>query len=442
MTHFVNPEGWKVIVVGKGSREHVLAARLASSPQVREVIVAPGNAGTAREFRNAAEVRAEDIPAIRALARQERPDLVIIGPEAPLVLGVADALREDGFLVFGPGRSGAQLEGSKAFFKAFAKSAGLPTPHYEAFTNPELAHRYLDTLDALPVIKADGLCAGKGVIVPDSRAEAHAAIDLMLIERRFGDAGALILIEERVSGQEVSLHFVTDGRSFVVLPSAQDHKRLRDGDEGPNTGGMGAYAPTPLVDEALLGRMLEQLVKPTVHGLHQQGLSFQGVLFAGCMVDSTGALTVLEFNARFGDPETTVILPLLEEDVAVLLMNAARGELGPSRLAESEGYAAAVVLAAHGYPSAPRAGDEITGWDELLHDGVYLAHAGTATDAAGRTVTAGGRVLTVTATAASLQEALLHAYEAADRIHFDGKQLRRDIGAQALSGYEVRREGA
>jgi phosphoribosylamine---glycine ligase len=425
--------GMRVLLVGSGAREHALGTRLRASEHVDEVIVAPGNGGTERELRNAPLASLGDVAAIVNLAREERPDLIVIGPEAPLVAGAADALREAGFQVFGPGRLGAQLEGSKAFFKAFALRHGIPTAACEMFTDAGAAHAYIDAAGRPLVVKADGLCAGKGVVVARTAEQAHAAVDAMLVERVFGAAGAVILVEELIEGSEASVHFLTDGKGYLVLPAAQDHKRLLDGDAGPNTGGMGAYAPAPLVDEAMARRIEEQVVRPTLRGLHADGIPFRGVLFAGMMITPSGDPYVLEYNTRFGDPETEVLMAVLDEDVPALLTAVAAGRLERAGAADADGAAACVVLAAEGYPGKPRAGDEITGLDEAGHiDGVYVLHAGT-TREAGRVVTSGGRVLCVTAHAPTLADAVARAYEGCARIGFDGMQLRRDIGHQALA---------
>lgn len=424
-------EGWKILVLGKGAREHALATSLAASDRVDEVVVAPGNGGTAVELRNASISNIDDPAAVVALARAEEVDLVVVGPEAPLVAGVADALRDAGIAVFGPGAAGAQLEGSKSFFKRFARKHGIPTADFEIFTDAAAAHRYVDEAKRPLVVKADGLCAGKGVVVAKTAEEAHAAIDRCLVEKAFGDAGATVLIEEIILGEEASVHFVTDGKSFVLLPTAQDHKRLRDGDKGPNTGGMGAYAPAPLVDEEVRERIVDQIIGPTLKGLRADGLDFRGVLFAGLMINGEGDPLMLEYNVRFGDPETAAIVPILDEDLAQMLMDAALANLSAPRRANVEGHAAAVVLAAEGYPESPRSGDEIDGIDEAAKiEGVYAFHAGTQ-KRDDKLVTAGGRVFAVSAVGSTLDEAIEAAYRGCDKISFRGKLLRRDIGARA-----------
>jgi phosphoribosylamine--glycine ligase len=416
----------RVLVLGSGAREHALATRLAASEKVGEVIVAPGNGGTEREHTNAAIASLEDPVAVVALAKEHAPDLVVIGPEAPLVAGVANALREAGFAVFGPGRDGARLEGSKSFFKMFATRHHLPTADFELFTDPKAAHAYVDASTKKLVVKADGLCAGKGVVVAADKAEAHQAIEDMLVARVFGQAGACIVIEEQLAGEEASVHFLTDGRGYLVLPAAQDHKRIFDGDKGPNTGGMGAYAPAALVTEAIAEKIRTRIVEPTVHGLATDGVDFREPM-------------LLEYNVRFGDPETEVLMAVLDEDVPHLLMSVAKGELREAGAAKADGFAAAVVMAAASYPGKPRVGDAISGLEEASRvDGVFVLHAGTKRSG-DRVETNGGRVLAVTAHDESLERAIGNAYEAVGKIAFEGAQWRRDIGKREM---ERRRRNA
>jgi phosphoribosylamine--glycine ligase len=345
-------------------------------------------------------------------------------------VGVVDALEQAGFAAFGPRRDAAMLEGSKAFLKRFATRHGIPTARYLVTSDITEAEAFIRKRGAPIVVKADGLCAGKGVVVAGSVDEARAAARAMLVERRFGDAGATIVIEERIVGAEASVHAVTDGERIFVLPAARDHKRVGDGDTGPNTGGMGAYAPVQEMTPELLARIEREILLPTVHGMRDEGRPFRGVIFAGLMVTPVGEPMLLEHNARFGDPECEVLMALLDGDVAELLASAARGELDPSSVSVAQDrHAAVVVLAAQGYPGAPRTGDIISGVLAAAEvPGVTVHHAGTRRDG-GRLLTAGGRVLAVTAAGATLAEARSRAYQAADRIHFDGVQMRRDIGS-------------
>ena len=404
--------------------------------------MAPGNTGTAQEKGpGQAGIRRAPMPsgltpeASVDLAKREGADLVVVGPEAPLCAGVVDALADAGILAFGPRKKAAVLEGSKAFLKELASRHRIPTAPFVIVRSIEEADAAIRERGAPLVVKADGLCAGKGVVVAGSVDEALAAAREMLVERRFGDAGAAVILEDLVRGDEVSVHAVTDGRSLLVLPAARDHKRVGDGDTGPNTGGMGAFAPSPLVTESLAERIEREILAPTIAGMREEGAPFQGVLFAGLMITPAGDPVLLEHNVRFGDPECEVLMALLDGDVAELLASAARGELDPNsvRVAEDR-HALTVILAASGYPAAPRAGDAITGLDEAgAVEGVVVHHAGTR-EQDGRIVTAGGRVLAVTAEGRSLAEARDRAYRAARSIAFDGVKMRSDIGASAMQG--------
>jgi phosphoribosylamine--glycine ligase len=426
--------GLRVLVIGAGAREHALGVKLATSERVAEVIVAPGNGGTRRELGWAPLDRMEDPETVAALARELEADLVVFGPEASLAGGAADAVRAAGIPAFGPGAAGARLEGSKAFFKDFAARHGLPTAACRVFQEAREAHAYVDERGGPLVVKADGLCAGKGVVVAQDPAEAHEAVARMMEQRAFGEAGATVVIEDVIEGSEASVHVITDGRGYLVLPAVQDHKRLLDGDRGPNTGGMGAYGPAPLVDEAGMQRVIERIVEPTLLGLHHDQIAYRGVLFFGLMVTPGGEPMLLEINARFGDPETAVLMALLDEDLAPLLLQAARGELARAGEARCQGHAAAVVLASEGYPTSPRRGQPIEGLEAAAEvDLTYTLHAGTE-ERDGALVTAGGRVFCVTSQGDTLREALGRAYEASERIHFAGKQFRRDIGYRALGG--------
>ena len=423
----------KVLVVGSGGREHALSLRLLASPSVAEVVVTPGNPGTAappadlahKKLRNASGSPAD-------VAAAERPDLVVIGPEVPLCEGLADQLSLAGHLVFGPTRAAAALEGSKAFMKEFATRAGVPTARYVIVRAPSELEAALATFRNPPVVKADGLCAGKGVVVADSHDEAREVALAMLGGELFGQAGRTIVLEERLLGVEASVHAICDGERYVVLPVAQDHKRIGEGDTGPNTGGMGTYAPALTASKDLLLRVEERILRPTLRGMASEGRPFRGALFAGLMVAPDGEPHLIEINVRFGDPETQVLTSVLDGDLAEALVQAASGQLTSDVVQYSGRSAVCVVLAASGYPGTPRQGDLIEGLGaaEALPS-VRVFHAGTRADG-GRIVTGGGRVLGVTATGASLEEAHRRAYDAVSAIRFAGAQFRRDIAARAL----------
>jgi phosphoribosylamine---glycine ligase len=425
--------GKKVLIVGSGGREHALALRLLESPSVQHVIVAPGNAGTARLPAHLAGKRLENGSGEPLeLARQHGVDLVVVGPEVPLCAGLADRLAADGILTFGPGARGARLEGSKAYMKEFAARHRIPTASYEVLRDPALVESAVRGFPAPPVVKADGLAAGKGVVVAESHEEAASTARRMLSGELFGEAGQTVVLEERLLGAEASINLITDGERFFVLPAAQDHKRIFDGDKGPNTGGMGTYAPAPLLTAEIAERVQREILEPTVLGLRADGVPYRGALFAGLMITPSGEPFLIEFNVRFGDPETQVLMNTIHGDWYAALESAARGALDPRLLAPSGEHAVCVVLAAAGYPDAPRKGDVIRGLDvaERLPD-VRVYHAGTA-ERDGAIVTAGGRVLGVTARGPALATAHARAYEAAAAIQFEGLQYRRDIAARAL----------
>ena len=424
--------GRKVVVVGSGGREHALAQALLESPSVHEVVVTPGNAGThgpsaiiGKSLRNA-KGRAFDV------AIAEKPDLVVIGPEQPLCEGLTDALSAQDILVFGPTGRASRLEGSKAYMKAFAEKVGLVTARYRIVTDGDELPQAVAQFSEPPVIKADGLCGGKGVVLVDSHDQALEAARNMLSGQPFGEAGRKVVLEERLQGQEVSIHAICDGNRAFVLPAAQDHKRIFDGDRGPNTGGMGSYAPAPLVNSDLLRRIEQEIIGKVLEGMRTEGNPFRGTLFAGLMISDAGVPQVLEFNVRFGDPETQVLMNVIKGDFCELLVSAARGNLDTGAVDLSEIHSLCVVLAAAGYPAEPRKGDVVLGLSEATaRPSVRVYHAGTQLDG-GRVVTAGGRVLGVTGFAPTLQRAANFAYSAVESIHFEGRQFRTDIGHRAL----------
>jgi len=419
----------KILVVGGGSREHALGAGLARSEGGHELLFAPGNAGTLAIGRNV-PVPASDIPALVELAVEERVDLVVVGPEVPLTLGLVDSLAEKGIRAFGPTKSAARLEGSKAFMKQICKRGGVPTADFAVFDDAEAAKAHVRKAGRPLVVKADGLCAGKGVVVASSVDEACDAIDRMIARGEHGDAGRTVVLEDLLPGEEASFHVVCDGTRAIPLVAAQDHKRIFDGDRGPNTGGMGAYAPAPIVTPAMAAEVMTAIVEPTLRTMADEGAPFRGVLFVGLMIDQ-GRPRVLEFNVRFGDPEATVLVPMLDGDWFALLDGAARGDLSGFQAKTKPGAALSVVMAAERYPASPATGDRIEGLDAPLPGGAYVYHAGTKPNG-DAVVTSGGRVLTVGAHAASLAEARDLAYRAVSGIRWRGEQHRSDIGHRAL----------
>ena len=423
-----------ILVIGGGGREHALAWKIAQSPRVARVYVAPGNAGTARD-EALVNVPITDIAELVAFARRSEIGLTVVGPEGPLAAGVVDAFREAGLAIFGPTRAAAQLESSKDFAKAFMKRHGLPTAAYETFTDARAAHDYIATRGAPIVVKADGLAAGKGVVVAQTRAEADAAIDAMLVDNAMGIAGARVVIEEFLEGEEASFIVMVDGRHVLPLASSQDHKRLKDGDAGPNTGGMGAYSPAPIVTPALHARIMREIIMPAVNGMAADGTPYSGFLYAGVMIDAAGHPKVLEFNCRMGDPETQPIMARLKSDLVTLVQHAVDGTLDTIEAEWDRRAALGVVLAAAGYPEAPRPGATIVGLDRVTdeaHPGVHVFHAGTAMQD-GRVVVSGGRVMCVTALGDSVRQAQRAAYAAVGDIRFDGMQYRTDIGHRAIA---------
>ena len=431
-------DGLKLLVVGGGGREHAIAWRLLQSPRVQSVFVAPGNGGTAREpgLINVAidGSSPEGISALVELVEAEGIALTVVGPEGPLAAGVVDAFRSRGLRIFGPTAAAAQLESSKDFAKAFMTRHHIPTAAYGTFTDAVAAHDYVDREGAPIVIKADGLAAGKGVVVAQTLAEAHAAIDEMLVGNRLGGAGSRVVIESFLAGEEASFIVMADGEHVLALAPSQDHKRLRDGDQGPNTGGMGAYSPAPVVTPEVHERALREIILPAIRGMAADGISYTGFLYAGLMIDPQGQVKTLEFNCRLGDPETQPIMARLQSDLVDLLEAGIDGRLDQVSAEWNPQVALGVVLAAAGYPDSPRKGDPIHGLPlegNTLAPGVIAFHAGTQSDQ-DQVLTSGGRVLCVTALGDSVREARERVYAAIEHLDFDGLQMRRDIGYRAL----------
>ncbi|OCS45845.1 phosphoribosylamine--glycine ligase [Ralstonia pickettii] len=419
----------KVMVVGSGGREHALAWKLARSPKVQVVYVAPGNGGTALDKR-LQNLPITDPEVLAAFAEREGIHFTVVGPEAPLAAGIVDLFRAKGLRIFGPTKAAAQLESSKDFAKAFMQRHGIPTAKYQTFSDAAQAHAYIDQEGAPIVIKADGLAAGKGVVVAMTAEEAHSAIDMMLADNRLGDAGARVVIEEFLAGEEASFIVVCDGKNVVALATSQDHKRLLDGDAGPNTGGMGAYSPAPVVTPTLHARALREIIMPTIRGMEKDGIPYTGFLYAGLMIDAEGNPKTLEFNCRMGDPETQPIMARMKTDLYDVLDRAIDGKLDGMELDWDRRTALGVVMAAHNYPDTPRKGDVITGIPKETEDSVTF-HAGT-TLKDGVLTTNGGRVLCVVGLADTVKAAQRAAYNAIEQIHFDGAQYRTDIGHRAI----------
>jgi len=421
----------KLLVIGAGGREHAIAWKLAQSPRVQKVFVAPGNGGTAAES-GLQNLDLVSFPELIAFAKKEQIHLTVVGPEAPLAAGIVDAFQEAGLKIFGPVRAAAQLEASKDYAKQFMARHGLPTARYATFTRAAEAKAYVEQQGAPIVVKADGLAAGKGVVVAATVAEAKAAIDLMLVQNKLGDAGARVVIEEFLEGEEASFIVMADGAHALPLATSQDHKRLKDGDSGPNTGGMGAYSPAPVVTPQLHARVMREIIQPAIAGMIKDGTPYTGFLYAGLMIDKAGNPKTLEFNCRLGDPETQPIMLRLKSDLLTLVEHALEGTLDRVSADWDRRAALGVVLAAAGYPDDPRKGDELGGLPRNTDD-CRVFHAGTKLDGK-KTVTNGGRVLCVTALGDSLKMARNRAYEAVDAIRFDGMQFRKDIGHRALKG--------
>ncbi len=419
-----------VLVIGGGGREHALAWRMARSPHVSRVYVAPGNAGTALDdgLFNVPITATDDLI---DFAKRESISMTIVGPEAPLSEGMVDAFQAAGLRIFGPTKAAARLESSKDFAKAFMAQHGIPTSDYETFDEAGAAHDYIRARGAPIVVKADGLAAGKGVIVAPTEDEAHRAVDMMLVEHGMGVAGARVVIEDFLEGEEASFIAIVDGKHVLALASSQDHKRLLDGDKGPNTGGMGAYSPAPIVTPAIHARVMREVIQPVVKGMANAATPYVGFLYAGLMIAADGTPKVLEFNCRLGDPETQPIMLRLKSDLYDLLDHALNGELDKIEAEWDRRVALGVVMAAAGYPAAPRKGDQISGLPVSIED-AHVFHAGT-TENDGKVVTSGGRVLCVTALGDTVRVAQRRAYEIAEQIHFDGKQMRTDIGFRAIN---------
>ena len=429
----------KILVAGSGGREHAITWRLAQDETRHELYCAPGNAGTAALATNLA-IGAEDVEGIAAWAAANRPDLVVVGPEAPLCKGLVDALERIGVKAFGPCAAGARMEGSKRFAKEVMNAAGVPTGRAQVFTDPAEAKAALQQYGLPVVIKADGLAAGKGVVVAETAAQAEAAIDDMLVASKFGAAGAEVLIEEFLDGEECSILALVDGENAVLLPGSQDHKRVFDGDKGPNTGGMGAYSPAPVVTPAMMPEIKERIILPVVRELKRRGITYRGVLYAGLMITPPGgktalsgsAINVVEFNARFGDPETEAVLPRLGGDFAKVLLSCAEGRLSEKDVVVKDEMAATVIVASGGYPGAYAKGKPITGLDDAARvPGAIVFHCGTKAQD-GQILTAGGRVLSVTGMGRDLRTAVDVAYEAVGKIAFDGAFHRADIAHRAF----------
>lgn len=429
----------RLLVIGSGGREHAIAWKLSQSPLIEKIFVAPGNAGTVLEAK-LENVPMTSIPDLVTFARQEKIDLTVVGPEVPLTEGIVDTFQASGLRIFGPTRKGARLEGSKSFAKAFMLSHGIPTAACETFDDAAAAHRYIDQHSLPVVIKADGLAAGKGVVVAQTLSEAHAAVDAMLVDNRLGTAGAHILIEDYLEGEEASFIVLSDGKNVLPLATSQDHKRLRDNDEGPNTGGMGAYSPAPVITPELHDRIMQKVIMPVIQGMAQQSQPYVGFLYAGLMISPQGEVRVLEFNCRLGDPETQTIMLRLKSDLFILLKHAVDGTLDQASIEWDQRVALCVVMAAQGYPDNPRKNDIIHGLDSVMADQrttdeFHVFHAGTALNSTDSTeiLTFGGRVLGVTALGGDIRQAQSRAYTIAADIHFDGCQMRRDIGSRGLA---------
>lgn len=429
----------KLLVIGNGGREHALAWKLSQSPRVHKVFVAPGNAGTAQE-RGIENISITSIPELIEFAKKEQIAITIVGPEAPLAAGIVDAFQAADLKIFGPTQQAAQLETSKIFAKEFMQQHHIPTAAYVSFTDPVLAHQYIDQKSAPLVVKADGLAAGKGVVVAQTNEQAHFAVNTILVERHLGNAGSEIIIEEFLQGTEVSFIVMTDGRNILPLATSQDHKRLYNGESGPNTGGMGAYSPTPFISPSLHAKIIRDIICPVITGMEQEGINYTGFLYAGLIITAENQAKVLEFNCRLGDPETQPIMLRLKSDLFTLIEHAVDGTLDKVDIEWDRRAALGVVMAAHGYPENPRKNDVIHGLSDLITkqedtDNFHIFHSGTlfGDKDGNEIITAGGRVLCVTTLGDSIKIAQQNAYKLIEKIHFNDYQVRRDIGYQGVN---------
>ena len=421
----------KIMVVGSGGREHALVWKLHSSSLVHKMYAAPGNAGIS-ELAECVEISSEDLAGLADFAERNSVDLTVVGPELPLTLGIVDEFEKRGVRIFGPTKAAAMIEGSKVFAKEFMKKYHIPAASFKIFEKPDEATDFVKSSDMPLVIKADGLAAGKGAFIIEDVDSGISAVQKIMVERVFKDAGNKVVIEDFLEGEETTILAFSDGRTILPMPSSQDHKKIYDGDRGPNTGGMGAYAPAPIVDDRMMKRIYDEILEPTILGMEREGRLFKGILYAGLVLTARGP-KVMEFNCRFGDPETQVVLPLLKSDLAEILMSVVEGDLSLGEVEWSEDFAVCVILASAGYPDKYEKGKEILGLDRAKHaEDVLIFHAGTKKEK-GKLLTNGGRVLGVTAMDKNVEEAINKAYAAVDKISFDGVQFRRDIG------YRVRR---
>ena len=420
----------RILVVGGGGREHVLVWKLASSPLVDKLFAAPGNAGMA-ELAECVDIKVEDITGLADFAEKNSVDLTVVGPELPLTLGIVDEFEKRSLKILGPTKSAAEIEGSKVFAKEFMKKHHIPTASFKIFDNPDQASDFVRSSDLPLVVKADGLAAGKGAVIVEDTPSALSTINKMMVEKTFGQAGSRVVVEDFLEGEEITILAFTDGETISSMVSSQDHKKIFDGDRGPNTGGMGAYAPTTIVDDRMMKRINDEILEPTVAGLEREGRTFKGILYAGLMITDRGP-KVMEFNCRFGDPETQVVLPLLKSDLAEIFSSIVDGELSLQEVEWNDNFAVCVVLASAGYPGKYERDKEISGLNRAKQmEDVLIFHAGTRKQG-GRIFTNGGRVLGVTATDRSMEKAIQKAYSAVDKIEFEGMQYRKDIGHRAV----------